>query len=214
VLEEVAPEEAPTRTWEARQASVREFRPRRTLVALCVAVALTAAGVLAVAELALIRLRGRAHFGERTGLLWPAPETIGGPGVVGPDRLLWSDHAVLWTGAVIAAFGVLLLLSALLPGRTRHVPLGADHPDFLSGLTRSGMRRMLVTTAAGVPGIDRATVRLRGRFRPRAVVRVTTNYRNPGRFAEQVREAVQARLEEIDPVRVPRVVVRLRWRDK
>lgn len=208
---------------------MREFRPRRTLAALCVAVALTAAGVLAAAEIALIRLRGEAHFGRQTGLRWPETGTSGAGvsgvsganGIVTRDsgagdagQLLWSDHLVLWTGGAFAVFGVVLLLLALIPGRTRLVPLRATHPDCLSGLTRSGLRRMLVATAAGVPGIERASVRLRGRLRPRAIVRVTTGYRNPGRFADQVRDAIRARLEEIAPVRPPRVVVRLRWRDK
>jgi hypothetical protein len=55
-----------------------------------------------------------------------------------------------------------------------------------------------------VPGVDSATVRLRGRLRPRAEVRVVSGFPDLG---DQVAEAVRDRLAELDPVRVPEIAV-------
>jgi hypothetical protein len=225
---------------------VREFRPRRTVAASCVAGALTAVGVLGVSELVRIQLNGadpdRAAPGD-SGPLDAGPVEAGLVGVVlrgaGPDGtgFAWADPAMLVFCAGLVAVGLFLLLLALVPGVCRTLPLEADDPDCAGALSRRGLRRIVAAAANGVPGIERVRVRLRGRWRTTLLVRVGmppaarsaespedpragtgnaasgSGYRNPGRLAEQVELAVQARLDAIGLAGPPRVLVRLRWRD-
>jgi hypothetical protein len=121
--------------------------------------------------------------------------------------LTWNDPAPMAAGGGLALVGLLLVLAAVLPGRTRTAPLAGDDPRFVTGLSRSSLRAALQATVTDVPGVDAATVRLRGRLRPRAEIRAVGGFRDPGDLGEQVADAVRDRLADLDPVRVPEIAV-------
>jgi len=173
---------------------VRAFRPRRVLPASLAATLLTAAGAAAAVHVI------SARFGHPV----PRPEVT-----ARLMRLTWGDPAVAAAGGALAVAGALFLLAAVLPGRTSTAPLAGDDPRFVTGLGRSSLREALHATVAGLPGVDAATVRLRGRLRPRVEIRVVTGFHDPEHLGEQVADAVRERLEELDPVRVPQVEVRV-----
>jgi hypothetical protein len=128
--------------------------------------------------------------------------------------LTWGDPLPLVTGGVLMLTGLVMILAAVLPGRTRTAALAGDDPRFVAGLRRSSLRAALQVAAGAVPGVETATVRLRGRLRPRAEVRVATGFHDPEHLGEQVWAAVGDRIEELAPVRVPAVIVRVTERRK
>lgn len=180
---------------DACRAAVRAFRPRRVLPSILAAALLTAAGGATAVQVVSARL-GRPLL-----RLGPLLHT-----------LRWGDPAPAAAGGGLALTGLLLLLAAVLPGRTRTAPLAGDDPRFVTGLGRSSLRAVLRATVSAVPGVDTATVRLRGRLRPRAEIRAVASFYEPGDLAERVAEAARDRLAELDPVRVPAVAVRVAGR--
>jgi Family of unknown function (DUF6286) len=173
---------------------VRAFRPRRVLPASLAATLLTAAGAAVAIHVISIRLGHPVLRPEVTARL---------------ARLTWDDPAVAAAGGGLTLTGLLFVLAAVLPGRTGTAPLAADDPRFVTGIGRASLRAALRATVLGVPGVDTATVRLRGRLRPRVEIRAVTGFRNPGNLGEQVADAVRDRLEDLDPVHVPEVAVRV-----
>ncbi len=175
----------------ARRAAVRAFRPRRVVPSVLAASLLILAGATVAAQVVFSML-GHPPLPQRT---------------VRPD-----DPGVMGAAACVAFAGLLLLLSAMLPGRTRTVPLTGDDPAFVIGLRRSSLRSALAAESLLVPGVDEVNVRLRGRLRPCATVRAFTSLRNPGDLAGRLSDAVRDRLDELDPVRRTRVAVHLSHR--
>ncbi|HEU5159144.1 MAG TPA: DUF6286 domain-containing protein [Streptosporangiaceae bacterium] len=181
----------------ARLAALREFRPSRMPARMAVAlVAIAIGGLTALAVVTWPRsfLRGpveRADHALRT--------------------LPPSDPAALAVAAALAGLGLLLVLLALLPGRTRMEPLRGADPLVIAGVDRRRLSWALAATAADVPGVGEATVRLRGRIRRRVIVRAITAYPMPGTLAEEIRDAVAVRLAEMEPVYPRTVIVRLTW---
>jgi hypothetical protein len=126
--------------------------------------------------------------------------------------LTWNDPALMAAGGGLMLAGLSLVLAAVLPGRTGTAPLAGDDPRFIVGLVRSSLRADLRFTVLNVAGVDAATVRLRGRLRPRVEIRAVTDFHNAGNLGELVADAVRDRLEDLDPVRVPEVAVRVACR--
>jgi hypothetical protein len=183
---------------DACRAAVRAFRPRRVLPASLAASLLTAVGASAAAQ---IVSTGLGHPVLRPASTAPVVRLL--------HTLAWSDPLPMMIGGALMLAGLLLVLAAVLPGRTRTAALAGDDPRFVTGLGRSSLRSALLATALDVPGVESATVRLRGRLRPRAEVRVVTGFRDPGNLGEQVADAVHDRIEDLDPVHVPEVAVRV-----
>jgi Family of unknown function (DUF6286) len=173
---------------------VRAFRPRRVLPASLAASLLTAAGASVAVHVISSRLGHPVVRPEVTARL---------------SRLAWDDPAVAATGGAMTLAGLLFVLAAVLPGRTGTAPLAGDDPRFVTGLGRASLRAALHASVLDVPGVDTATVRLRGRLRPRAEIRAVTGFSDHEHLGEQVADAVRDRLEELDPVRVPEVTVRV-----
>ncbi|GAA4495954.1 hypothetical protein GCM10023191_037270 [Actinoallomurus oryzae] len=173
---------------------MRAFRPRRVLPASLAASLLTAAGASVAIHVISRRLGHPVLRPELTARL---------------TRLTWDDPAVAAAGGGLTLAGLLFVLAAVLPGRTGTAPLAGDDPRFVMGLRRASLRADLHASVLGVPGVDAATVRLRGRLRPRAEIRAVTGFTDHGNLGEQVADAVRDRLEELDPVRVPEVAVRV-----
>jgi hypothetical protein len=172
---------------------VRAFRPRRVLPSILAASLLTAAGGSTAVQVVSSRLGHPVLRPEVTGRFL--------------HTLTWDDPAPMAAGGGLALVGLLLVLAAVLPGRTRTAPLAGDDPRFVTGLGRSSLRAALRATVMDVPGVDAATVRLRGRLRPRAEIRAVGGFRDPGDLGEQVADAVRDRLADLDPVRVPEIAV-------
>lgn len=186
---------------DACRAAVRAFRPRRVLPASLAASLLTVIGATTAAQIISTAI---GHPILRHEVTAPVVRLL--------HTLRWSDRLPMAVGGALMLAGLLLVLAAVLPGRTGTAPLAGDDPRFVTGLGRASLRAALLATACDVPGVETATVRLRGRLRPRAEVRVVTGFHNPGNLGEQVADAVRDRLEDLDPVRVPVVAVRVAGR--
>jgi hypothetical protein len=157
-----------------------------TLVAL---VLLAASAVVAVSAIQFL-------VGERP---WVTYDSLTGP----VHAASWSELPVVLTGGVAALIGLVLLLTALVPGKPAVLPLVAAD----SGAVRHSLRRTLQASAAGVDGIVGAKLKLR---RKKIIAKVWTNRTNTDGLADAVRAAVEHRLDQIAPVTRPSVRVRVR----
>lgn len=182
------------------RATMRAFRPRRTVPAAIVAALLTV-GTLLVAGEVIARLfdRSLGALPVDTWARW-GRETA------------WQDPLALALSALAAGLGLLLLALALWPGRGRVVPLtppdGAE--ETVAAINRDGLARHVAAAATTVEGVDRAAAKVsRGRIR----VRIATPLREPGDIAAQVRQAVGERLDRLEPVRPLPVEVSVRARE-
>ncbi|MFC5831925.1 DUF6286 domain-containing protein [Nonomuraea insulae] len=173
----------------------RALRPARTVPGALVAVTL-AAGLGATAAEIVSGLLG-APLG------WvPVNEAVELAG-----KTTWPDVA---TSAVAAGgAGALMLLLAVVPGRSRMVAVETSDPLIVIGITRSGLRRTLRAAAQQVTGVDKARVRLRRRT---IEVTVMTGAESSGQMLRQVGNAVGDRLAGVGTLGTGEVVVRLRRR--
>ncbi|MEU4578040.1 DUF6286 domain-containing protein [Nonomuraea sp. ATR24] len=175
--------------------SNRVLRPARTPAAVAVALVLTAALGLTCAEV-VASLMGRP-------LGWvPVNEAA-----ELASASSWSELDAV--AVALAGTGAVLLLLALLPGRSRLVPVETTDPLIVIGITRSGLRRTLRAVAQEVDGVRRAQVRLRRR---RIEVTVVTEGESSGTMLRQVGNAVGDRLAGVGTLAAGEVVVRLRRR--
>lgn len=174
----------------ADRAAMRAFRPARRVPAVVVAALLTVGSLLLLLEI-VSALVGRP-------LRW-----------IPYDRMLawasttsWSDPLVLLGAAVVTLIGVALLLSALVPGRPRMVPVRSGDPDLIIGLRPRSVARALAHAAEQVPGVRSA----RGKLRGQTFAVTPTTY--GGDVDQDVRGAVLSRLAGYDLVHPYRVAVR------
>jgi len=179
-----------------RRKARREFRPRRRIPGVLVAAVIAAAGIV--------------------GCIWAASAALGHPlwnisrsDFAGPlqSSVHWDDTGVLVVASAVAFVGFLLILIALIPGRTRAIPLASGDGSLVIGATRRGLRRSLGWLAEDVPGIDYAKVRT-GRHSVK--VRAATRLRDPTGLRESVQAVVEDRLARLDPLWPVRVTVRVR----
>ncbi|GIH90143.1 DUF6286 domain-containing protein [Planobispora siamensis] len=152
-----------------------------------------------------------ATVGVTVGLLTGSPFGLVPYGklAAGAGALKWSDPVVIGAAAALIALGLALVAIAVLPGRTRLVPLETGDPLTVIGLTRSGLRRTLRAAAESVDGVGRARVYLRSR---QVEVIVIADGERTGRLLRQVGTAVGDRLSGVGAMYGGEVVVRLRGR--
>ncbi|SFI43844.1 hypothetical protein SAMN05216275_103169 [Streptosporangium canum] len=180
-----------------RRRSLRLLRPGRTPAG--VVVALTVSVALAAATGTTVGLVTGSPFGRmpyRQLAAW-----------AGESR--WSDAGPLALALLAMAAGALLLGLAVLPGRTRLVPLEAADPRTVMGLTRSGLRRTLRAAAESVNDVGRARVRLGWR---NIEITVVSDADRTGHLLRQVGTAVGDRMAGLGAMCGGEVVVRLRRR--
>lgn len=124
----------------------------------------------------------------------------------------WDDwHALAMFGAM-TTLGLLFTLTALLPGKTRIVPLRGCEPSLVMGVCRRGLKKTVAAAAQEAPGVSRVRrVRLRRR-RVKLVAETAVNA--PEGLDEGVAEAVRDRLGGLRPLPVRSVSVRVRRRDR
>ncbi|GAB3493777.1 DUF6286 domain-containing protein [Nocardiopsis coralliicola] len=180
----------------ARRIAVHTFRPRRSWPALIAAVVLFAVAALAAAEV----ISGLLGAPLRIPLFNAAAGQVAGA--------RWSDPSVRVASVVLAVIGVVLIGSALLPGRGHWLPLRTGDADLVVGLSRPALRRALGAAARDVAGVRGARVSVRGR---RVLVRVDTDLRESAALRDEVDGAVAARLEELAPLRGMRTRTRVRF---
>ena len=182
-----------------RRKARREFRPRRRVPGVIVAAVIVAAGIV--------------------GCVWAASAALGHPmwniphgDFAGPlqSSVHWNDTGTLIVASAVAFIGFLLILTALVPGRTRAIPLASGDESLVVGVPRRSLRRSLGWLAADIAGIDRAKVRT---GRHSVTVRATTRLRDPAGLRESVQAVVEDRLARLDPLFPVRVRVRLRRRE-
>ncbi|MEO5873424.1 MAG: hypothetical protein ABIS86_23160, partial [Streptosporangiaceae bacterium] len=127
----------PARRREARRRSAHEFRSRRTTAAMVVAAVMTAVGGIGSAEIV-----ARQH---RQNVIPPQYLDRVNAEL---HRLQWQDRTVVLVGYGLAAVGLVLLLHALLPGRTRLEMIRGSDPYLSAGLSHAGFRRALTDAAS------------------------------------------------------------------
>ncbi len=179
-----------------RRKARQVFRPRRTIPGVLVAAVLAVAGILGCIWAASAAL---SHA------LWKVPHSD----LAGPlqSSVHWADTGTLAVASAVAFVGFLLILIALLPGRTRAIPMASGDSSVVIGVPRRSLRRSLSWLVADVPGIDKATVRT-GRHSVR--VRATTRLRDTSGLREKVHSVVAERLVALDPLWPMQIKVRLR----
>lgn len=187
-----------TRTADARKAdraTRHTFRSQRVLPALAAALLMTAAGVLTAIEVISASLDRPAHifpYGWVRNVNWDGPDA----------------RAIF---AALALIGVWFVLAAVLPGKSRIVPLHGQDPSLMMGVSRRGLKRTVAAAAEGAPGVSGVSrVRL-GRRRVRVVAR--TPVREPAGLDAGIREAVRDRLDRLRPVPARSVMVRMKHRE-
>ncbi|MFI7111084.1 DUF6286 domain-containing protein [Nonomuraea sp. NPDC050227] len=171
----------------------RALRPARTLPGALVALVLAAVLGATTAEVVTSLL------GKPLGWV-PVNEAVELAGARTWPQV--SSAALLTAGA-----GLLMLLLAIVPGRSRTVPVETSDPLIVIGITRAGLRRTLRAAAQKVNGVDRARVRLRRRT---IEVTVVTGPESSGAMLRQVGTAVGDRLAGVGTLGTGEVVVRLR----
>jgi hypothetical protein len=182
-----------------RRKARREFRPRRRIPGVLVAAVLVAAGIAGCIWAASAAL---SHP------LWNIPHSD----LAGPlqSTVHWDDTGTLLVASAVAFAGFLLVLIAVIPGRTRAIPLASGDDSLVIGVPRRSLRRSLGWLAADVAGIEGARVRI-GRHVVK--VRATTRLRDPAGLRESVQHVVEDRLARLDPLWPARVKVRLRRKE-
>ncbi len=171
-------------------------RPRRTVPAVLVAVLLLAVAVLVTWSSAQVLL------GQQP--IVPFADLAAALAALTP-----ADPPVLAAAALSAVAGLVLVVVAVVPGAPTVLAL-ATPAEPASRLAAGVTRRSLIHTlsrAAAVDGVDAARVRL---DRRRVVVTARTPYRTAQPdLADQVRDAVTARLADVGLARPVTVAVRL-----
>lgn len=182
-----------------RRKARRQFRPRRRIPGVLVAAVIVAAGIV--------------------GCIWAASAALDHPlwniphgDFAGPlqSSVHWDDTGTLIVASAVAFVGFLLILIALIPGRTRAIPLASGDESLVIGVPRRSLRRSLAWLVEDIAGIDRAKVRT---GRNSVKVRATTPLRDPAGLRENVQAVVEERLTRLEPLWPVRVKVRLRRKE-
>lgn len=181
---------------KADRAAKHAFRSRRVRPAGFAALLLTAAGALTAIEVISALFDRPAHVFPYG---W-AKDTA------------WDDWQALAIFGALAATGLLFLLAALLPGRSRIVPLHGRDPSLVMGVSRRGLKGAVAAAAEEAPGVSRVRrVRLRRR---RMKVVALTPVRAPKGLDEGVAEAARDRLDRLRPLPARSVSVRMKRKDR
>jgi hypothetical protein len=120
----------------------------------------------------------------------------------------WDSLGVAVAAGLVMLVGLILLVTAILPGRPTVIPLMATDTDAAidAGASRRSLRSTLRAAANAVDGVTAATLTLRRRM-VTAVVR--THRTTPEGLTEAVRAAIEHRLDQISPATRPAVRVRV-----
>lgn len=120
----------------------------------------------------------------------------------------WDHLAVAAAAGLVMLIGLVLLLTAILPGRPTVIPLRATDTDKTmdAGASRRSLRSTLRAAANAVDGVTATTLTLRRRT---VIAAVRTHRTTLEGLAEAVRVAIDHRLDQISPATRPAVHVRV-----
>jgi len=155
------------------------MRSAARLLAALVALALVAAGVVAVVEVVAAALGADPLLVPRDG--WAADGR----------STEWADRGVRYFFIIVGAVGVVLAAVALVrrPPRRLAVPAPSGLEDVT--IRRRGLERSLQRTAESIDGVRQASVRIK---RTQVRIRIGTHRRDANGLPEAVQEAVTSRL--------------------
>jgi hypothetical protein len=170
-------------------------RPRRSIPAALTALVLLAGCVL-IATGAIELLAGQRPLISYAAIANAA------------HRAHWNDLALAFVGGVAALLGLILLLTAILPGTPTVLPMQTADTDapMDSGASRRSLRSTLRAAANSVDGVAATTLTLR---RSAVAVTVRTHRTNTEGLADAVRSAIGHRLDQITPATRPTVRVKV-----
>jgi hypothetical protein len=120
----------------------------------------------------------------------------------------WDSLAVLTASGLVMLIGLILLLTAILPGRPTVIPLRATDTSAAidTGASRRSLRSTLRAAANAVDGVTATTLTLRRRT---VIAVIRTHRTTPEGLSEAVRAAISHRLDQISPATRPAVRVRV-----
>lgn len=120
----------------------------------------------------------------------------------------WDSLAVAAAAGFVMLIGLILLVTALLPGRPTVIPLQATDTGAVidAGASRRSLRSTLRAAANAVDGVTATTLTL---HRKTVTAAVRTHRTTPEGLAEAVRAAISHRLDQIAPATRPVVRVRV-----
>jgi hypothetical protein len=170
-------------------------RPRRTIPAAVTALALLAVCVLtAISAIQLLA-------DQRPLISYAAIADLA-------HTTHWDSLAVTAAAGLVVLIGLILLLTAILPGRPTVIPLRATDTGAAmdAGASRRSLHSTLRAAANAVDGVTATTLTLRQRT---VTAAVRTHRTTPEGLAEAVRAAINHRLDQISPATRPAVRVRV-----
>ena len=120
----------------------------------------------------------------------------------------WDSLAVAAGAGLVMLAGLILLITAILPGRPTVIPLQPTGTDEVldTGASRRSLRSTLRAAADAVDGVTATTLTLRRRT---VTAAVRTHRTTPEGLAEAVRAAISHRLDQVSPATRPAVRVRV-----
>ena len=115
----------------------------------------------------------------------------------------WNDLVVVLAGGGAVLLGLILLLTAFLPGKLTVLPLDGELD---SGASRRSYRSTLRAAASTVDGVSGAKLKLKRR---KVSARVTTGRTTTDGLDDAVRAAIEHRLDQITPAVRPTVKIKV-----
>jgi Family of unknown function (DUF6286) len=165
-------------------------RPRRSVPATITALVLLAACAL-VAVVAIQLILGATP--------WISYKSI----VEALHNAHWNDLVPAIAGGVAALLGLVLLLTAALPGKLTVLPLDGD---LSSGASRRSYRSTLRAAASTVDGVAGVKLKVKGR---KVSAKVSTGRTSTDGLADAVGVAIEHRLDQITPAVRPTVNIKV-----
>ncbi|MET0133807.1 MAG: DUF6286 domain-containing protein [Kibdelosporangium sp.] len=170
-------------------------RPRRTIAAVVTAVILL--GVCVLTAISVIQLL----VGEPPLVSYAAIADLA-------HTTQWDNLVVVATAGVVMLTGLVLLLSATLPGQPTVIPLSATETGEAmdAGASRRSLGSTLRAASNAVDGVTATTLTLR---RKTIIATVRTQRTTTEGLAAAVSAAISHRLDQISPATRPAVRVRV-----
>lgn len=165
------------------------------LVALALALGLVALGVVGAGE-AIWQLSGRGQH------LWADYYMV----ATQLQSLSWGHPYVLGSAAALVMLGALLLVAGLCRG-PQPLRLATAGSDTRMEVPQRTVRQLVANAAMAVTGVAAAKVRARRR---KITIRATTTPDPPEALRDHIAARVQEQLDDLAPLRRPRVRTRLR----
>ncbi|WP_049822047.1 DUF6286 domain-containing protein [Arthrobacter sp. H41] len=125
--------------------------------------------------------------------------------------LAWNNPAVWAAAIILTLIGLILLLTAILPGKhnTARIkgPEGADEHFAETAMSRRGVARLAAAHVDQTDGVDASSVKATAK---KVDIHVRTPLHEPGNLQEQLTGSLTRKLQDVGLNPVPKVSVRVR----